>query len=150
MKQLMCFLSVFTMTFLVSADLAQFGGVAGWMHVYENTGGTQGGYLWGSGWGVADLQAITTDDSNIELLPNVNTYADNVGGAPGDVAYWTDSPDGGVTAGSDGNKFMEANVYREHTIGAGQTAADYSYLVSSFDLDTRYDLQAFVKILIMA
>ena len=147
MKQLMCVLCVFTMTSLVSADLAQFGGVAGWMHVYENTGGTQGGYLWGSGWEPVDLQAITTDDSNFELLPNVNTYADNVGGTPDDVAYWTDSPDGGVTVGNDGNKFMEANVYREHTIGAGQTAADYSYLVSSFDLDTRYDLQAFVKIL---
>ena len=65
----------------------------------------------------------------------------------GDVAYWTDSPDGGVTAGNDGNKFMEANVYRRASIGAGQTAADYSYLVSSFDLDDRYGLQAFVKVL---
>ena len=36
MKQLMCVLSVFTMTSLVSADLAQFGGSLGYMNVYEN------------------------------------------------------------------------------------------------------------------
>ena len=70
------------------------------------------------------VQAITTDDRNFELLPNVNAYADVADDAG--RAYWTDSPDGGVTAGSDGNKYMEASVYRQHTIGAGQTAADYS------------------------
>ena len=78
MKQLMCVLSLFTMTSLVSADLTQFGGSIGYMHWYENVGGIPGDTA-GHPWGVDKLQAITTDDRNFELLPNVNAYADNVG-----------------------------------------------------------------------
>jgi len=140
---------VFAITATVNADLSQFGGTSGWMKVYDNDGsGGQGGFLWESGWGIVDSQAITSDDINYELLPNINTYANNVAnGSAGDIAYWTNSSDGGVTPGLDGNKFMEAITYREHTIGAGQTAADYSFAVNSNDLDSRYELQAFVKIL---
>ncbi|MBN2163382.1 MAG: PEP-CTERM sorting domain-containing protein [Pontiellaceae bacterium] len=115
------------------ADMSQFGASAGYMNVFDNNAGAQGGFLWGSGWGIADLQAITSDDATFELLPNTNAYNDT-------DPYWSDGF-------GDGNKWMEANVYREHTLLAGETSATMEYSVGAFDLDSRYTLQAFVKTL---
>jgi hypothetical protein len=116
-----------------SADFSKFGATTGYMNVFENNAGAQGGYLWGSGWGVADLKTITSDDLTFELFPNVNNYnaAD---------AYWSDGAD-------DGNKWLEATTYREYTLAAGETEATLDFSVSAFDLDGRYSLTAFVKTL---
>ena len=129
------------------ADFTQFGPATGFVNVFDNVAGTQGGYLWGSGWAVADLKTVTSDDLTFELFPNVNTYANSLGGVDGDRAYWTDSVDGGVTAGLDGNKWLEATTFREHVLVAGETGASLDFSVGAFDLDGRYDLTVFIKTL---
>lgn len=132
----------------VSAD--ESASWSGYMNIFDNSGGSQGGYLFGQPWGVPALQTIiSTDDSNtFQLLPNHNAYADNVGGAQGDVAYWTNSPDGGVTPGSDGNKFMDASSYVEYaanTYPGGELT--FSVNVTSFTIDSRYTVKLFIKTL---
>ncbi|WP_299016957.1 T9SS type A sorting domain-containing protein [uncultured Polaribacter sp.] len=73
---------------------------------------TSGGYQFGSEWGFADVKT-SFDGSSIVLQPNFNAYANALGGADGDRAFWTNSTDGGVTAGAKGNKIMEASSFVE-------------------------------------
>jgi hypothetical protein len=73
----------------------------GYMNVFEIPQ-NGGGYLWGSGWGTADLTA-TWSGSVLSLGPNsINDPA----------SYWY-TPAGGP--GSVGNKTMDANMYVETT-----------------------------------
>ena len=51
------------------------------MNVFENNGGSAGGYQWGSPWGAADLNSSYAGGV-LTLSPNTNTYADNPD------AYW--------------------------------------------------------------
>ena len=44
-------------SFAVSIDTSETAAWNGWMNVFENNGGAAGGYQWGSGWGVADLNS---------------------------------------------------------------------------------------------
>ena len=118
------------------ADLTDLAAAGGWMSVFDNNAGAQGGYLWGSGWGVADLKTVTSDDLTFELFPNINNYADT----GGTDAYWSD-------LAGDGNKWLEATTQREHVLVAGETAASFDFNVSAFDLDSRYTLQVFIKTL---
>jgi len=108
-----------------------------------------GAYMFGSGWGVADFKTTADSASNtITLQPNFNTYADNVGGAAGDVAYWTNSPDGGVTPGPTGNKIMDASTFAEP--GSTFNGVDLTFRgsVSAFTLDTSlYTAKFFIKAL---
>ena len=117
----------------------------GYMTVFD----LGGAYMFGSGWGVADLKTTADSASNtITLQPNFNTYADNVGGAAGDVAYWTNSPDGGVTPGPTGNKMMDANTFAEP--GATFNGVDLTFRgsVSAYTLDTSlYTAKVFIKAL---
>ncbi len=117
----------------------------GYMTVFD----LGGAYMFGSGWGVADLKTTADSASNtITLQPNFNTYADNVGGAAGDVAYWTNSPDGGVTPGPTGNKMMDANTFAEP--GATFNGVDLTFRgsVSAYTLDTSlYTAKFFIKAL---
>ena len=62
---------------------ATAGDWTGYMNVFNNDAGSQGGFVFGSAWGVADLQTTliaapgtgTMIDNNImELFPNYNTY----------------------------------------------------------------------------
>ncbi len=115
----------------------------GYMNVFENAGGAQGGYLWGSAWGVADLVTVLnteTDEMSITLKPNYNTYADN----PGD-SYWQD--------GDYGNKWMQGITYVEsatewngadltftgyvhhHSLAAGWTA---NFFIKALDPNNGY------------
>jgi hypothetical protein len=74
----------------------------GFANVFE-TEANGGGYLFGSGWGVADLKTVVDPANNtLTLQPNFNTYADN----PGDD-YWIDP----VTL--NGNKTFEGNTFVE-------------------------------------
>ena len=124
-------------SFAVSIDTSETAAWNGWMNVFENNGGAAGGYQWGSGWGVADLNSSYTGGV-LTLSPNTNTYADN----PGD-AYWQDGA-------GDGAKFMEANYYLENpgdNLGwAGQTLT-FSGTVDAATLDSRYNAVAFIKVL---
>ena len=80
----------------------------GWMNVSEipQNGGA---YLWGSGWGTADLCATWAGP--------VLTLSPNTIGDP--APYWY-TPSGGP--GAKGNKIMDANMYVETTgVYSGQT-----------------------------
>jgi hypothetical protein len=111
----------------------QFGDPSGAMNVYNNNAGTRGDWQWYSGWGLADLQSITTDNRTFELLPNINCYdATN--------EYWS--------AGDDGNKWMEATtLFEASSLSANQTNATFTFDVEAFDLDERYTLEGFIKVL---
>ncbi|MBN2163085.1 MAG: hypothetical protein JXR25_14340 [Pontiellaceae bacterium] len=115
------------------AGFDQFGDPSGAMNVYNNVNGSQGDWLWYSGWGLADLQALTTDNRTFELLPNINCYNDT-------DAYWSDG-------NGDGNKFMDATTLFEMTIQSGQSKAMFTFDVDAFDLDPRYELVGFIKVL---
>src|SRR6476660_678499 len=80
----------------------------GFMNVSE-TPQNGGGYVFGSGWGTADLCAV--------FSPTALTLSPNTIGDPNPFWY---SPSGGP--GAIGNKTMDANMYVETTGGfAGQT-----------------------------
>jgi len=113
-----------------------------------NAGG-QGGYQWGSVWGVADLKTTVSGASsnNLVLQPNFNTYANSLSGNNPDRAYWTDSTNGGVTAGPNGNKFMEANTLYERPISKLAPNAIFAGSVASCTLSNSYKAVAFIKIL---
>lgn len=121
-------------SFAVSIDTSEAGNWNGFMNVFNNDGGAAGGYLWGSGWGTADLNA-TNAGGVVTLSPNTNAYN-------ADDAYWSN--------GADGNKFMEASYYLENAgdnLGwAGQTLT-FSGNVDSATLDSRYGAVAFIKVL---
>ena len=72
---------------------------SGAMNVFEVLG-QRAGYAWYSAWGLADLQAITSDNRTFELLPNTNTWNNT---------YW-------VNADGTANKSMEANTIWERFI----------------------------------
>jgi hypothetical protein len=91
----------------VTADPANAWG--GFMSVFDlEDDGTQGGYVYGSGWAVADLQTtLNVDTPNIILEPNFNTYANAINsGEVGELEFWTNGEGGG-------NKFMEATTQVE-------------------------------------
>lgn len=81
----------------------------GYMNVFDLPA-AGGGYLWGSGWGAADLNSKWTG-TTLTLSPNTV-------GDPN--AYWY-TPGGGP--GSKGNKIMDASLYIELASGShsGQT-----------------------------
>lgn len=81
----------------------------GFMNVFE-TPANGGGYVFGSGWGTADLSAVFSG--------SVLTLSPNTIGDPNPFWY---TPSGGP--GAVGNKIMEANMYVETASGlyTGQT-----------------------------
>lgn len=119
----------------------------GYMNVFQNAGGatgSQGGYVFGTGWGLADLSS-TFAASTLTLAPNFNTYAN--AGTDGDRAFWTDSTDGGVTAGPLGNKWMEANTFVENSALIGSNVTFLGNLDSFNLLSPNYTAVAFIKAL---
>lgn len=137
---------------LVSAT-ARAEGWVGYMNVFNNNAGSAGGYIFGSGWGLPDLKT-TVSVSNagtylgdqLILEPNFNTYANSLGGNDGDRAFWTNSTNDGVTAGSSGNKFMEANTFVE-TSSISTNSASFSGSIDSYTLAGGYTAAAFIKVL---
>lgn len=118
-----------------TAGFEQFDGPNGAMNVYERAGLGPGDYLFFSLWGLPDLQSLTTDNRTFELLPNTNVYGD------GTDPFWSD-------LNGDGNKYMEANTLFEiGSITNGEAGAMFSFEVTDFDLDSRYYLEGFVKVL---
>ena len=121
----------------------------GYMNVFNNAGGatgSPGSYIFGTGWGLTDLSS-TFAASTLTLTPNFNAYADSLTGTDGDRAFWTDSTDGGVTAGPKGNKWMEANTFVENNALIGNTVTFQGNLDSFNLLNPNYTAIAFVKAL---
>lgn len=123
------------------------------MDVYNNNSGSQGSYFFGSGWGVPELKTTlvtsnpgTLIGDELVLQPNFNTYANALGGNDGDRSFWTNSPDGGVTPGLKGNKWMVANTLVE-TFSITGSSFTLQGLVTSNTLDIAYQAQAFIRIL---
>ena len=108
------------------------GNPVGSMSVFDVFAGQRGGYLWNSDWGLADLQAITTDNRTFELAPNINCWNAN-------DAYWVNN--------GQGNKSMSANTVWMRTIQSGDLGVSFTFNCSAFDLNNAYTLKAFVKIL---
>jgi hypothetical protein len=121
----------------------------GYMNVFQNTGGatgSQGGYIFGQSWGVPDLSSVFAP-STLTLAPNFNAYVDSLAGTNADRAFWTDSTNGGVTAGPLGNKWMEANTFVENSALIGSNVTFQGNL-DSFDLlSPNYTAVAFIKAL---
>jgi hypothetical protein len=148
-----CFLAVAVVAACAGAS-ARAGGWIGYMNVFNNVAGAQGSYVFGSGWGVEDLKTtvITSNPGTIigdqlRLQPNYNTYTNSLAGGDGDRAFWTDSTDGGVTPGPNGNKWMEANTFVE-TTPLAVPSYTLSGTVDSSDLDRGlYTPEAFIKVL---
>jgi prepilin-type N-terminal cleavage/methylation domain-containing protein/prepilin-type processing-associated H-X9-DG protein len=120
---------------------AEAGNWLGYMNVFDKTpAGGQGGYLWGSPWGVADLKTVVVNGSGtgtniannvLELFPNYNTYNAT-------DPYWA--------SGTSGNKWLEANTFVE-TGSIAIPAASFSGSVSAFSLNSAYTAEAFIKVL---
>jgi PEP-CTERM motif len=93
-----------------------------------------GAYVFGSGWGVADLVA-TFDDPGSKVTLSPNTIGDP------DPFWYV----GGGAPGNPGNKNMEANLYIEETGPlAGQTV-DFEFEVLSDTTTAAHSGYAFIK-----
>lgn len=139
---------------LVTAGSASAGNWVGYMNVFNNSAGAQGSYVFGSGWGVSDLKT-TISNSNagtiagdqLVLEPNYNTYTAALTGNDADRAFWTNSTDGGLTAGPAGNKWMDANTFEE-TASIAVPSYTLSGNVTANTLNTGlYTGKAFIKVL---
>lgn len=119
MKKITLFLIILTASFGFSQNTVTVDVSAAWngyMNVFDNpadgTPNCGGGFCFGSGWAISDLKTVI-GGSTITLKPNYNTYSNSIGGTNGDRDYWTNSTDGGVTAGPTGNKICEASTFVE-------------------------------------
>ena len=138
----------------ISATTASAGNWTGYINVFANAAGSQGAYIFGSGWGVSDLKTTISNSSagtiigdQLVLQPNFNTYTDSLGGTNADRAFWTNSSDGGATAGPLGNKWMNASTYSE-TASLAVPSYTLAGTVTSNSLNTSlYTAKAFIKVL---
>lgn len=119
----------------------------GYMNVFNNDAGAQGTYIFGQTWGFADLKS-TFGPQTLTLQPNFNAYANSLGGSDLDRAFWTDSTNGGVTAGPNGNKWMEASGFTETVDASLKTNLTFSGAIQAFTLlNPNYSATAFIKVL---
>jgi len=123
------------------STVSQAGNWTGYMNVFNKLpNGSQGGYVFGSSWGVPDLKTTliaapgtgtTIVNNSMELFPNYNTYnaAD---------PFWAD--------GAAGNKWMEANTFVEQA-NLTQESVTFTGRVDAYTLSPDYTAEAFIKVL---
>jgi PEP-CTERM motif len=139
---------------LVAAGSASAGNWVGYMNVFNNSAGAQGSYIFGSAWGVPELKTTITNSNvgtiagdQLVLEPNYNVYTDSLTATDADRAFWTNSTDGGVTAGPAGNKWMDASTFEE-TASLAVPSYTLSGTVTANTLNTGlYTAIAFIKVL---
>lgn len=104
------------------------------MNVYNNTGGSQGGYLWGSPWGVVDLPAGFNGTNYVKISPNINCWNAL-------DPYWVNTN----TTPYSGAKWMEANFYVD--VGTAYQGQTVNFVGSTMTntLVSPYFCQAFIK-----
>ena len=108
----------------------------GYMNVFELPV-NGGGYVFGSPWGLSDLQSIIVPANNsVKLMPNINTYADNL-----TDPFWVDQTT------LEGNKNMEANTFVEPGPSANGNDLIFAGNVVSNTLDSTYQAKYFIKAL---
>jgi hypothetical protein len=103
----------------------------GFMNVFELPS-NGGGYVFGSGWGTADLVATFSGP--------VLTLAPNTIGDPNPFWY-----QGGGGPGAPGNKTMDANMYVEETGPLSGTTVTFTGRVLSNSLTSAHTSVAFIK-----
>ena len=132
MKQtLLLVLSLFVFNFTTAQNSVEASPSDNWVG-YMNVFGLDGGFQWGSNWGVADLATIAdADTGTITLQPNVNGCDDN----PGD-AYW-----------EEGSLIMEASTYVEPGATFNGVDLTFSGVVSSNTLTDAHTATVFIKAL---
>ncbi len=134
-KKVLAVALVASLAWCVSANADMSVGVdpgatwVGYMNVFEIDTTT---YMFGSGWGPADLAAEFVGNE-LKLGPNTNCWNAT-------DSYWVNQNDG------TGNKYMEANMYFE-AVGLQNELAEFSGHVNANTLDSGYVSQAFVKVL---
>ena len=113
---------------------------------YMTVTNTSDGFEFADFWGFADLKS-SFDGQNIVLQPNFSTYTAALNGNDGDRAYWTNSSDGGATAGDKGNKNMQAASFVEP--GATFNGKDLTFqgTISANTLSDDYTAKFFIKAL---
>lgn len=104
----------------------------GYMNVFELPE-NGGGYVFGSGWGTADLNAGFTGDV-LTLSPNTSIARDN----PASDRFWW-KPDGS------GNKTMDANFYVEDSATLPGQVVTFTGEVLGNTLVSPYTSVAFIK-----
>ena len=107
----------------------------GYANVFE-TIANGGAFVFGSGWGVADLKSVVDAGAGtVTIQPNFNTYGDN----PGDP-FWID-PATGL-----GNKQFEGNTFLENNTNLIGSELTFTGGVASNTLDPSYVAIAFIKV----
>jgi len=151
-------LALATVVAALLASPARAGNWIGYMNWFQNSGvapvGAKGAYVQGEFWGVPDLKTTVVTSNvgtiigdQLVLEPNYNTYTNSLGGNNGDRAYWTNSSDGGATAGPYGNKWMEANTFEE-TASIAIPSYTFQGTVTANTLNgSLYSAEAFIKVL---
>jgi MYXO-CTERM domain-containing protein len=106
----------------------------GYMNVFELPS-NGGGFIFGSGWGVADLNTSFNDGAQT-LTMSPNTIGDP-------NSFWY-TPSGGP--GSTGNKIMEANLYVQDDSGAyaGQTLTFTGNILSN-SFTSAHEAKIFIR-----
>ena len=118
-------------------------GWLGYMNVFDLTAGAQGGYLWGSAWGVGDVATTLNTDTDymtITLEPNYNAYTDALSGTADDIAYWTDGAGGG-------NKWMQGSTYVESASDWNNADLTFTGYVHHHSLASDWTANVFIKAL---
>lgn len=128
--------SLLAFPMLMGQNTVEANASANWI-AFMNVFNLDGGYEFGSAWGLADVKSSVDMGANTLILqPNFNTYANN----PGDP-YWIDPMTG------EGAKNMFASTFVEP--GPTFNGADLTFqsTVQSYTLDEAYDVKYFVKAL---
>ncbi|MFL2848081.1 MAG: hypothetical protein ACJZ9B_03800 [Coraliomargaritaceae bacterium] len=92
--------------------------------------------------------SATRSGNTLTLAPNTNTYADNINGDAAANDYWSNSPDGGLTMGPVGGKYMQAIYKLESGTDWARQSLNLSGTIDSNTLDSRYSLYVFGKTLV--
>lgn len=93
-----------------------------------------GGYVFGSPWGIADLNA-SFDDGARTLTMSPNTIGDP-------DPFWYQ---GGGAPGNPGNKIMEANLYQQSDGGLAGTTVNFSGTVLSNTFTDAHVAKVFIR-----
>jgi len=106
----------------------------GYMNVFELPA-NGGAFLWGSGWGIADLNAVFDDGAGtVTMSPNTIGDPD---------PYWYQ---GGGAPGNAGNKLMEANMYQELNDGSlSGTNVNFSGEIKSNTFTSAHSATVFIR-----
>ncbi|NBO26412.1 MAG: PEP-CTERM sorting domain-containing protein [Actinobacteria bacterium] len=126
----------------------------GYMNIFAlNSSRGQGGYQWGSKWGLNDVKS-TVGSNYITLEPNYNCFNANdaywsnyQAGTPAGFDPVTEDPIPAVppVLGTIGNKWMEGNTFVEYAPGLLSGSLTFTGNVDSYSLANGYNVIAFIK-----